>query len=508
VNAGSKESQAAPVISHLRGTAGPLLRVQERVEYYRNPDVRARILEFLGGNGRQPTCHYLTAGDENAPHLDRRWVDSALDALLEHGFEIFRSLWDETSLVADFDVEYVNFDHPAEAFVDPERIFELQQPVAETIRRLLRDYQIVPLHLLSGRGHHFVWHIRRDSEEFKRLVDLGRGPDTLWSKASESHRPEGKKVPEELARAFAGLGLIMEFLAYQVKEIAAPASAIPVELTALETGPSDHGREMISLDISEYGDPLHIRMMRVPFSVYLKPWQQSWGIDTGVLSKLQPLFVVPLPELSWRQGIEVMRDQAATIRLAKNCRTRIPDASASMARLIADYADSNVAKFHTWFYSQEPQPPERWSETYDRLSLDVLPVCARTVLEQPNDLLLRPARIRQLVRVMLALGWHPRHISGLIHSKYARPFGWTQLAGYDPATRADFYTRIFAGLFVTGRDDLVDFNCVSAQEQKVCPFSQCECNLLDFKQSALNRRAHDKLAHRPFNRLLLQPEHS
>ena len=129
------------------------------------------------------------------------------------------------------------------------------------------------------------------------------------------------------------------------------------------------------------------------------------------------------------------------------------------------------------------------------------------VLEHPNDLLLRPGNIRRLVRVMLALGWHPRHIAGLIHSKYARPFDWTQFSGCDPATRADFYTRIFAGAFATGYDDLIDFNCVSAQEQHVCSFTNCGFNLLDFRQSALNRRANEKLAHRPFNRLLLQPEH-
>ena len=246
----------ALALDHLRGVAGPLVRLKDRVDYYRNPDVRARILEFLGGNGQhQPTCHYLTAGDETAAYLNHRWLDSALGNLLDHGFEIFRSLWDETSLLADFDVEYVNFDDPAAAFIEPERIFELQQPVAETIARLLRDYGIAPLHLLSGRGHHFVWRIRRDSEPFRRLVDLGRGPHSLWTKEVKSHRPEGKTVPEELARAFAGLGLIMEFLAYQTKEIAAAASAIPVELTALEVGPSERGREMISLDISEYRRP-------------------------------------------------------------------------------------------------------------------------------------------------------------------------------------------------------------------------------------------------------------
>jgi len=140
--------------------------------------------------------------------------------------------------------------------------------------------------------------------------------------------------------------------------------------------------------------------------------------------------------------------------------------------------------------------------------LEILPACARVILEQPNDLLLRPASIRRLVRVLLALGWHPRHVAGLITSKYARPFGWTQFEGCDPATRADFYARVFAGLFATGRDDLVDFNCVSAQEQKTCPLSNCGFNLQQFQQSALDRRAHDRLAHRPFNRLFLPSEHS
>ena len=59
-----------------------------------------------------------------------------------------------------------------------------------------------------------------------------------------------------------------------------------------------------------------------------------------------------------------------------------------------------------------------------------------------------------------------------------------------------------------GMDDLVDFNCVSAQEQGTCTFSTCGHNLLNFKESALERRKHDKLGHRPFNRLLLSSKHS
>ena len=281
-----------------------------------------------------------------------------------------------------------------------------------------------------------------------------------------------------------------------------------MELTAVEVGPSEHGREMISIDISEYGDPLYSRMLRVPFSVYLKPWQQPWGFNVDVLARLKPLFVIPLQGIDWRKGISAMRDPRLAAELAAQVSTKIPDATDGTGKLLTDYWNSKLASFHMSFYSQEQHPAELWPETYDRLSLEILPACARIALETPNDLLLRPAYIRRLVRVMLALGWHPRHIAGLICSKYRRDFGWTQFVNVDPATRADFYTRVFAGLFAAGTDDLVDFNCVSAQEQGTCTFSTCGFNLLKFKESALERRAHDKLAHRPFNRLLLSSKHS
>ena len=483
--------------------------IEQCVHYYRDRDVRARIIEFLGGDAfATPTCRYLVAGDIDQTQLHHHYGVRALDSLFEGGLEICRSLWDETSLLADFDVEYVNFDSASEVFLEPERVFEIQQPVADTIERTLQEYGISALHFLSGRGHHFVWRIQRGSAAFQRLVKLGRGPESLGKTGRESESSEGEDVPLDLARAFAGLGLVMEFLAHRIKEIAAPITAIPVELTAVEVGPSAHGREMVSIDISEYGDPLYSRMLRAPFSIYLKPWQQRWAFGAHVLENLPPLVVVPLEKITWREGILLMRDFAAVQDLAQHCSTKIPDAGESVQKLIGDYERSNVAKFHDWFYSQEPYTPDRWADTYDQLPLEILPVCARDVLERPNDLLLRPASIRQVVRVLLALGWHPRHIAGLIISKYARPFGWTQFEGCDPAIRADFYTRVFAGLFATGRDDLVDFNCVSAQEQKMCPLSKCGFNLLEFRQSALDRRTHDRLAHRPFNRLFLSSKHS
>lgn len=477
--------------------------------YYTDPNVRARIVEFLGGSSvAGATCHYITTGDAADFQNRRPLPASDLISLFDSGVDICRSLWDRVSLIVDLDIEYVNFDYPAEAFTEPERTFDMQSPVERLVEELLLKFGIVPLHCLSGRGHHFVWRIRQDSATYQWLARLGRVPPSLWEISARPHPPNGEAVCPSLTEAFAGLGLVMEYLAHRVKELAASLTGIPVELTAVEVGPGRRGREMISIDISEYGDPLYSRALRVPFTSYLKPQYQSWLIGEDLLRKLPALFCVPLHEMSWRQGIVVMRDPQMTAELAARASVKIPEFSEAMGNLVAEYEESALAKFHAWFYSVEHHPPEQWLDTYDRTPMNILPACVRTILVNPNDLLLRPGEMRMVTRVMLALGWHPRHIAGLIRSKFERDYGWgSQWFDADPAMRADFYTRVFSGLFAVGRDDLVNFNCQSSKEEKICPVADCPANLELFRRSALARRRYDHLAHRPFNGLFLPEEH-
>ncbi len=207
-------------------------------EYYRAPQVRERILEFLGGGGAagKPSCEYITADDErDARRLPRPWEE--WKECLDEGRDICRSLWDAESLVAHLDVEYVNFDRPREPYENPRRAFELQEPVVRAIKKLLAQHGIRALHVLSGRGHHFVWRVARTSRVFQGLVRIGREPPFLREVDSRPHPPYGHAVEPRLATAFAGLGLVMEYVAQRVKRLAAPRSEIPVELTAVEVGP-------------------------------------------------------------------------------------------------------------------------------------------------------------------------------------------------------------------------------------------------------------------------------
>ncbi len=481
----------------------------ERRAFCRHDSVRSRLREFFGqkGHGAPPAVYFAIGTENGSRHREARPFEE-LPSWIDRGAELNRSLWDRKSLICHLDIEYVNFDDAAYPFRNPERIFALQEPVIAAADECLKSFGIHPLKLVTGRGFHLVWRISQDSKAFEQLAGIGHVAASLRHLYATEHAPTGEYVTPELGAAFAGLGCVMEFVAQQVKSQAARHCEVRVALGAIEPDGGPHGREMISVDITEYADPLSSRVVRVPFSVYLKPAQQRMAIGDEVLKHLPPIVVIPLAHLSVKEALHVRSNLADAACLAETASVEIPDASRAMKRLVSAYQQSPLAQFHIQFYSQEHDAPALWPETYDRTPLDALPPCARGILEAPNDHLLRPSCVQRVVHVMLALGWHPRHIAGLIRSKYEHNHNWgDQWRGYDPGTRADFYARVFTGLFVTGVDDLVDFNCQSAREEGTCFTTQCDDNLQRFRESLIERRTHERLACRPFNRLFLPAEH-
>lgn len=487
-----------------------ILPLEARKRYYTQAAVRERIWEFFGGPPAEgATAVYFAPGTEWESRHKERLPLPECPHWLEEGAELNRSLWDRRFLIAHLDIEYVNFDFPAHPYLVPRRIFEFQQPVVAAVASMLDAFGICPMHILTGRGHHFTWRIARDSRALRELSALGHMSKSLKQIYSRPSGPGGEPVDADLGTAFAGLGLVIEFLAHQIRKIAASATPLPIALAAIEPGPTGaHGREMIAIDITEYADPLSARVVRTPFSVYLKPWQLLRMEGQVVIDQFPPIFLIPVDKTEMNEAVELRQDVRAVSWLAQDASTVIPDASQGMEALIRAYKTSQLARFHDAYYAERHDAKSRWPETYDRTPMDTLPACVRFILQHPNDLLLRPACVAQVVRTFLAIGWHPRHIAGLIRSKYERDHGWgDQWEGCDPATRADFYARIFAGQVATGGDNLIDFNCQSAREEGLCFVEGCAGNLETFKKSLLNRRHHERLAGRPFNGLFLPEEH-
>jgi hypothetical protein len=232
-------------------------------------------------------------------------------------------------------------------------------------------------------------------------------------------------------------------------------------------------------------------MIRLPFTNYLKPWVNAMAHSPGVAGEFPHFWTIPLYEMNIRQALQVRHVKDEVLDLARRACVRIPEQSEGTMRLIESYCSSRLRLFHEFFYSARHDPKERWPETYGHTPLASLPPCARHVLEWPNDLLLKPAGIQLVCRCLLAAGWHPRHIAGLIRSKYEDPFfDWTvNWNDYEPGTRADFYTSVFTGLHATGLDRLVDFNCVSTQEKGFCFIPPGGgCSLVPSRQTLLARQ--------------------
>ncbi|HET9298922.1 MAG TPA: hypothetical protein VFO11_03190 [Candidatus Polarisedimenticolaceae bacterium] len=456
------------------------------------------MTEFLGSSGdlRQATAVYVhamgpTSLDEGGPG-----PPSELPRWLVLGWDVSRSLWDRRAALLDLDLEYVHFDAPLAVWLGSDRPFRAQAPLVAVLQSLLEAHGIAALHVLSGRGHHFLWSVPVESAAFLGLAGLGRDGAEVGSEVPFA--PWAGRPDRERESAFVGTGMVLEFLAQTAIRRCIPGE-IPLELTAVEPGSGAAGREIVSLDLSEYGDPLETRRVRVPFGPYLKAHRQA---PPGLAPLLPSLHAIP-----WRgaleDGLAAMRRPEAVAALAARESAAIPSAPEGTARLLDSYRSSSVGAAHRFFYAQPMHPPEAWSRTYDRTPLDVLPSCARRVLDDRDGALLTPAGIQLVVRVLLSLGWHPRHVAGLIRSRWERsPGAAREWSVYSPARRADFYVRLFTSIFVTGLDELVSFNCRSQAERGGCP-SGCPRNLLEFRDSLLERRRHDRLAGGPVHGLFL-----
>ena len=440
--------------------------------FYADPAVRQRLIEFLGGDTLEhATAVYLTHSDGCQFQRSGLRPPADLPGFLDEELDIARSLADSSSLLLHLDVEYVNFDSPGEAFVDPWRTFDLQEPVVRVVESLLLAWGIAPLHLITGQGHHFVWRVRLDSAIADRLVALSPAPDLIEACMARRGSGIGAAITHRQQRAFAGISLLMEFLAHRIKWESAPHSTLPVEITAVHVGPcATRQREMISIDISEYGDPLVTRMIRMPFTHYLKPWISGLARNLGIEDEISRFRAIPLFEMDVRQAIKFRQDEEDVKELARRAGVKIPQHEEGTAHLLEDYLASSLRRFHVSYYAVEQDPEALWTETYGRTPLDPLPPCVQELLIWPNDRLLKPAGIQLVSRTLLAESWHPRHIAGLIRSKFSNPaHGWgIDWQDYEPGTRADFYTRLFVGQLATGVDQLVDFNCRSIQEKGFC----------------------------------------
>ena len=461
-------------------------------EYYQDPEVRERIAEYCGGSAREPeqfSAEYVVGYGEAllgipAPEPYISQPKSGFGEMLNQGLDIFRSIWDRFHLLGLLDIEYFNLDYPGEIYLDQVTTFNKIEPVYRSILKIYQDYDIRPLTIMTGQGYHFSFQIQSGSQAALRLEDFGPLNDSLIKKYQQTIMAKRhREVSIRYGRGFHGLGRVMEFFCHRIMRETADQTYLPLLITDVAIGSGKHGREGISLDLSCFGDPVYMRDCRCAFSTHQKHKVQRYKVGDAIADGTPVQIAIPRKDLTLDGTISLRRHFQNAAEYARRVHCVIPNFTVNIKKLITDYQNSNLFRFHQWFDREKQHPPERWAETYDRLNLDELPPCVRKPLEQPNDLLLKPTNLQTLTRVLLAKGWHPQHIAGLVHSRWVNGPGWPpdQWKHFDAGSRSAFYVRIFSGLMADGLDDLVDHNCISHREKEYCPQPDCGFSLGDYR---------------------------
>lgn len=466
----------------------------EQVEFYQDSNVRERIAEYCGGFADDPksfTAEYLVGYGEFLQWeraSSKGFVSTAkegFDQILRKGLDIFRSNWDRENTLGILDVEYFNLDFPGEPYYHPRHTFEKLEPLYQLILQVFSRFGIKPLVIMTGQGYHFSTQVSRRVKTELELEALGKIPSSLKGKyATPIGRRRHRYVSYRHGKAFAGMGRLMEYLAYLILKEASGSFSLPLVITDVAVEPGQFGREAVSMDLSMHGDPLYMRDIRCPFSTYQKHKVERYKAGEAIATRFPIQVALPRGSLNLDDLLRIRFHFREAADYAAQVKTQIPESSLGFGKLIEEYKSSQLYDFHCTFDEAKHGDHQTWSQTYGAFDPRRLPSCVRYCLDVPNDNLLKPTNIQLLTRVFLKLGWHPKHIAGLVRSRFEKDYGWGRTwKKYDAASRANFYVRLFAGLLAVGYDREKDLNCVSHQKKGCCGQPFCGFNLADYRMS-------------------------
>jgi hypothetical protein len=458
-------------------------------DYYADAAVRRALRTYAGATATHgPTAAFLSALDPAAQPFPT-WSStshvpwSALPDACDRGCDLSRALWDTDALIFAIDLDYQNLDYPGEPFLHASSVFFKLENSYAALRRIFRRFGLPIAAIATGRGYHFVGRVPLESDTIDRLTTLSTVP--AWYATHERRRPPfvAPMTPRQ-AQAAEGLGLLIEHVAHLAITEATPHNLIPLVVNGVVVGSGEIGRECVSIDFSHVGDPLDTRHVRMAFSAY--QWHRARPDIFGpTVAALPPLAALPRRGRSLEAFLLGGRDLKAARAAARTGALALPNVSRGIDRLIRHYRASPLARFHEAFAAER-----RTIDCAAVCGVPDLPPCLARPLVEPNDLLLKPEYLQNLVRGLLARGWSAARIAALVEREYRADHQWgDRWTRLDARTRADFDVRVFAGLVLTGHDRLIDFNCVSSREKGICPESGCGHDLDDDRRALVTRVA-------------------
>jgi hypothetical protein len=400
---------------------------------------------------------------------------------LDEGENIFTSVWDKKNLRVFIDVEYFSNRRSDLPFTNPRYVFNILEPVYWCIWDTFKEYGIKPITLATGQGYHFVFNIpsyiapNQPTSIVKKIEDLGDIEGSLLEKYLDPKGRRDRPVEYALGRAYDGLGKLLEFFMHKVMaRLPSYGLKLPVSFGDLTVG--NQLQETINLDLSSLADPLYTRVMRSAFSIHNKALEKGYRCKDPICLTIPRYTPCNGNTLSLDEVFDNRNHYQNTCNYAKEITAEVPYASQGVESLIWDYTKSSLYKFHQEYDSIPIDSHQDWWKGYDSFDTRQVPPCIQEAFNRPNPRMLQPNYIQALVRTLH--WWNPKHVAGLITSKYTRDYNWDyNWKKYDAYRHAKVWTRFYAGLLAVGLDRKQDHNCVSYQERDLCNHPFCGYNI-------------------------------
>ncbi len=208
---------------------------------------------------------------------------------------------------------------------------------------------------------------------------------------------------------------------------------------------SDPEQKSVNLDISCYGDPAFMRIIRTPFSLHKKRSKYIQGAE--------PLADVmfcdhtnPRREINFDHHIDCMWDLELAVQHSESFSGYIPYANENLIPLINEYRQSQLFIFHEEFFGEKDLPRQ---EAFTKALRDNrLHEKTRNMLYYPNPRALDPKTLLKFIADLRSHEWRPREIGNLIADLYEQPqHSWNNnWYKYPSRTKGNFWSRIYCGL--------------------------------------------------------------
>jgi hypothetical protein len=318
-------------------------------------------------------------------------------------------------------------------------------PVTGFIGDKLEQYNIPYMADLTPSGGHFLFWVNEGTEEWNELASIGCLEEDLKAAYNFHDHNDLKRNPKIKMGAgyvYSGLGRLWEYLSHEaVNNVTVGSKELPLTL-------SSPLNKCVNMDITQYADPAYMRIMRAPFSAHKK--------RNKVVPGANPLVDIVLwhyngkekvGEMNFENLIDCMWDHEKAVEHSKQFTGHIPAANKNLTKLVHEYKNSELYKFHQDF---DCHPDLNKQEAFHRAINDQrLDDKTRSVLEHPNPRSKNPRALVRFINNLLENDWHPKHIGNLIADLYEQPqHDWNgdNWMKYPSRTRANFWARIYSGI--------------------------------------------------------------